>query len=347
MKPTILIDINHPAHVHFFKNVYFELIEKGYKVIVTASLKEINYELLRKYNIDFIDLGSYGKTPLMKMFNIPLMALKMAGVVRKYKPDILMGIASSRICHATMFSKRTTYVFTDTEHATEQIALFKPFATKIFTPDSFTKDLGKKHIRYKSYHELAYLHPNRFKPNPDVLKELSLKANEPFFVLRFVSWGASHDIGQKGLSVDNKRKLIELLKPIGKIIISSEGQLPSEFEPYRLTICPAKMHDLLYYTTLFIGEGATMASECAMLGTPAIYINSLDAGTLKEQEKLGLIYNLRNDSNLIHFVQTLLKENLFDKEKQRLLSKNALINKLDVTQFILDLISNWKNPKVL
>jgi len=32
MKPTILIDINHPAHVHFFKNLYFELIKRGHKV---------------------------------------------------------------------------------------------------------------------------------------------------------------------------------------------------------------------------------------------------------------------------------------------------------------------------
>ncbi|MGA2408340.1 MAG: hypothetical protein ABSF81_16535 [Bacteroidales bacterium] len=35
----------------------------------------------------------------------------------------------------------------------------------------------------------------------------------------------------------------------------------------------------------------TMASECAMLGTPAIYVNSLDAGTLREQDdKYQLIH---------------------------------------------------------
>lgn len=168
---TVLIDINHPAHVHFFKNLYFELKNLGYNVIVTASLKEMNYELLQKFNIEYIDLGSYGKTPLVKMLNVPVMALKIAKVAFQYKPDILIGIASSRICHGTLFSKSKKYVFTDTEHASEQIALFKPFATKIFTPDHFTRDLEKKHIKYPGYHELAYLHPNRFKPNPDVLRE--------------------------------------------------------------------------------------------------------------------------------------------------------------------------------
>ena len=35
------------------------------------------------------------------------------------------------------------------------------------------------------------------------------------------------------------------------------------------------MHNALKYASLFVGEGATMASECAILGTPAIYVNSL------------------------------------------------------------------------
>tara|TARA_B100000315_G_C14584869_1_gene592441 strand:+ start:2797 stop:2976 length:180 start_codon:yes stop_codon:yes gene_type:complete len=54
------------------------------------------------------------------------------------------------------------------------------------------------------------------------------------------------------------------------------------------------MHDVLYYATLYIGEGATMASECAMLVTHAIYVNSLTAGTLEKQEEYGLIYGFRN-----------------------------------------------------
>ena len=33
-----------------------------------------------------------------------------------------------------------------------------------------------------------------------------------------------------------------------------------------------------------------MASECAVMGTPSIYINSLTAGTLEDQEKWFNIY---------------------------------------------------------
>ena len=82
----------------------------------------------------------------------------------------------------------------------------------------------------------------------------------------------------------------------GKVIISSEGELPVELEKYRVKISPERMHDLLSFASLYIGEGATTASECAMLGTPAIYVNVLDAGTLQEQENLGLLFSFRNEN---------------------------------------------------
>ena len=68
-------------------------------------------------------------------------------------------------------------------------------------------DLGRKHIRYNGFHELAYLHPNRFKPDISVLDELKVKEGEKFVILRFVSWNATHDFGQAGLSFDQKKEL--------------------------------------------------------------------------------------------------------------------------------------------
>lgn len=339
---TVLIDINHPAHVHFFKNLYFELKNIGLNVVVTASLKDINYELLRELDIDFIDLGSYGRTPFFKMMNVPLMAIKMAGVACKYKPDYLLGISSSRICHATVFSKSKTYVFDDTENAPEQIALFKPFATKIFTPDCYIKNLGKKQIRYPGYHVLAYLHPNRFSPNPGILQELGLSTNDTFFILRFVSWQATHDFRQKGLSMIHKRKLVETLSDYGKVFISSENKLPDDLESYRLKICPTKMHDLLYYATLVYGESATMASECAVLGTHAFFIDYAGRGYTNEQEKkYELVFNYQNNEPSIQQSFKKLAELVQRKDLKQMGEKKRmelLRDKIDVTTYMLNLL---------
>jgi len=336
----ILIDINHPAHVHFFKNAYKILLRNEQEVIVTASKKEINFDLLKLYKIDYIDLGSYGKSFFFKIINFFIIEIRLLLIALKFKPDVLIGIGSFRASHIAFLLRKKSFIFEDTEHSTEQIILYKPFATKIFTPDCFLDDLGPKHVRYPGYHELAYLHPNRFTPNHEVLKEIGLTEQDKFFIVRFVSWEATHDIGYKGLSIEDKRKIIEKLKPHGKIIISSEKELPEEFEEYRMSICPTKMHDLLYYATMYIGEGGTMASEAACLGTYSILINPLIAGTFEElKNKYNLIIQEMKIENIIKIINKFLL-NVILQNDIKLNHQIFLTDKIDVTQFIINLIDN-------
>ena len=342
----VIIDINHPAHVHFFKNLYFQLVKDGYEVRVTSTTKEISELLLNKYNIPYVNLGTYRKGLFKKFIDFLIIGLKFTLFCLKYKPDFILSISSARP-FGTLVSKAKFFVFTDTEHAKEQIKLFKPFAIKIFTPGCFLDDLGSKQIRYPGYHELAYLHPNWFTPNPKVLEEIGFNENDKFYIVRFVSWEATHDLGQKGLSIEDKRKLIETLKPHGKIIITSEKELPEEFEEYRMKICPTKMHDLLYYATLLYGESATMSSECAVLGTHSFFIDFAGRGyTDEQQKKYNLVYNYKTDresinssfeklNNLLQNVN--LKE--LGKKKREILLKD----KIDVTEWMIKLIEKELN----
>lgn len=338
---NILVDINHPGHVHFFKHFIKDAKKNGHTVIVTASDKDIAIQLLDEYKIEYIMFGSYGKSMISKLINLPILSLRLAYIALKYKIDLLIGI-SFRVAHAGWFTGKKSYVFDDTEHAVNEIRLYKPFATKIFTPDCFTKDLGKMQVRYPGYHELAYLHPNRFKPHPEVLKEIGLKEVEPFFVLRFVSWGASHDIGQKGFSDDGKRKLIDYLKDKGKIIITSESPLPKEFEEYRMSISITKMHDLLYYSKMYIGESPTMATESAILGTKSFLINSwaYNIGNMIEISKnynLMKVYRYENEF-FDNFENDIADLETNYKEKH----KKFLKDKIDVTEYLINMIENEK-----
>lgn len=337
-KMKIIIDINHPAHVHFFKNLYFELVKGGHEVIVTSTTKEISEVLLNKYSIPFVNLGTYRKGLFNKFIDFLFIGLKFTVFCLKFKPDYILSISSARP-FGTLVSKAKFFVFTDTEHAKEQIALFKPFATKIYTPDCFLDDLGPKQIRYSGYHELAYLHPNRFTPNPEVLKEIGLTENDKFFVIRFVSWEASHDIGHKGLSIEDKRKLINFLKPHGKIIISAEKELPAEFEECRMNICPTKMHDLLYYATMYLGEGGTMASEAACVGTYSILINPLKAGTFENiKNKYQLMAQIYDIDEILSHLNSIDLNEIKNQAKEK--SKQLLNDKIDVTDFLINLIKN-------
>jgi uncharacterized protein len=109
----------------------------------------------------------------------------------------------------------------------------------------------------------------------------------------FVARTANHDLGKKGVSMDARRKAVEGFSNYARVFISSEKQLPVEFETYRLPIKPHRIHHALAFSSLVFGESGTMSSEAAMLGTPAVFINNLKdrLGTLKvQEEKYGLVF---------------------------------------------------------
>jgi predicted glycosyltransferase len=225
-----------------------------------------------------------------------------------------------------------------------------PFATELISPDVLKgKQKRKDVVYYPGYHELAYLHPNRFVADESVISDIGLKKGDPFFVLRFNAFKAHHDAGVSGISEDQKVELIHKLSPKGRVLISSEEELPVKFEPYRITIQQSKIHSLMYYATLFIGDSQTMASEAAVLGTPSLRCNSF-AGRIsyleEEEHKYGLTFGFKpyEFDQLLKKIDDLLEipdlKKEWSKRKQRLLD-----NKIDVTSFWVWFIENYPQSK--
>lgn len=337
----IVVDINHPGHVHLFKNFISIMGEKGNDVLITASEKDMTFELLDKYNFEYVNLGSYGNSPFEKLLNIPKLDYRMYKATKKFNPDILLGAGSIRASHAAYFLGKPSISFEDTEHCKEQHLLYVPFTNTILTPSCFKINLGKKQIRYNGYHELAYLHPNYFTPDPEFLHELGLNEGDPYIVMRFVSWGASHDIGQHG--IEDKVKFVKELEKYGRVFITSEGTVDPLLMQNYLRISPENFHNLLYYAMFCVGDGGTTAVESAILGTPSIYVSSL-VGTMGNftelEEKYGLIYNY-TDSNLALKRAHELSQNT-DLKNQWYSKKNKLLDdKIDVTNFMISFVENY------
>ena len=169
---------------------------------------------------------------------------------------------------------------------------------------------------------------------------MNLSDQERYVVLRLVSWDASHDIGQKGFGRDTLIKLIDEVKKHARVFISAENKVPKIFKKYQLSINPTEIHDVLSFADLFIGEGATMASECAIMGTPSIYINSLSAGTLEDQEKKGILTTFNSSNGLIKKSRDILMNPKAKKEiKQK--SIDLFNKKIDINVFFYWLISEY------
>jgi hypothetical protein len=77
-----------------------------------------------------------------------------------------------------------------------------------------------------------------------------------------------------------------------QVFISSEKELSGELKAWQLPCAPEDIHHVIYYADLLFGDSATMASEAACLGTPAIYVDDQGRGYTDEQEKkYGLVFN--------------------------------------------------------
>jgi len=332
----VMIDIGHPAHVHFFKNTIWELEKRGHRVKVTARDKEVSLQLLEAYKIPYAERGTGSTGTLGKSMGMVTTDIKLLKIARKFRPDVMCGILNPYTAQVSRLVGAKSFIFTDTEHAKSARKMTLPFSNHIITPTAYHLDHGKKQIRYAGYHELAYLHPKRFKPDPSVLDELGMKKDEKFAIVRFVSWHASHDIGFKGFSVEDKIRIVKEIEKHAIPIITSEGEIPAELKKYQLKIPPHRIHDALHYAVLYAGEGATMASEAAVLGTPGIYTNDLKVGYVDEEEKFGLIKQFSPSSTNVQAIADttssfLEKPHSYWQEKREKLLKT----KIDVTAFMV------------
>jgi hypothetical protein len=261
----------------------------------------------------------------------------------KFKPDIFISFASPYAAQTAWLMRTPHIVLDDTEHARFGHFFYKPFSTVFLNPSSFLKKFGKNQIRFNSYCELFYLHPNYIVDSPGVYKMLGLEENEKFALLRFVSWKANHDVGHSGLDLSTKKNLVSLLIENNfKVFISTEGKnTDSFFEKYLMKFKPCLIHSVMNHADLLITEGATMASECAMLGTPAIYVNSLDAGTLREQEdKYQLIHGFRSSAGVLEEVTKLINTP-GAKISYQIRRKIMLTEKIDPSAFLVWFVKNY------
>lgn len=341
----IFIDIGHPAHVHYFRNFIKIMQSRGHEFLVTARERKHVFGLLSFHGIKATSRGPGANGLIGKFLYMIKADFFLYRLAREFNPDLFLHFGAVYASHVARMLKKTDVFFDDTENARINQKFYVPFSDLICTPSCFQKNLGRKHFRFNGYMELCYLHPNRFIADESVFNFLEISRSQPYVILRFVSWEAGHDYGHTGLTLDMKRKAVREFSKYAKVFISSEKHLPDDLMPYQIRIPPEMMHSALSYAKLFWGESATMASECAVLGTPAIYIDDEGRGyTDEEEKKYGLVYNftesIKDQEVSIEKGLDLLRTPNIKKKWQKKREK-MLEEKIDVTAFMVWLIENY------
>ena len=332
----IVATIQHPGHVHFFRHAISELEARGHEVFVFARENEVAVDLLEAYDIDHEVLAGESGSLLSLAAVQATYETRLLRRARRIQPDVITAIGGVAASHVATALRAKSVVFYDTEHATLITRLAYPFADVVCTPTCYRDDIGPKQVTYPGFHELAYLHPARFEPDPAALEAAGLDESDSYAVVRISDWGASHDVGQGGF--DDVRDVVSRLEGAGvAVLLTSEGDLPSDLESVRHVPAPERMHDLLAFADVVISEGATTATEAAVLGTPAVYVNSLSLGYTTELEtEYGLLFNFNGPDRHVDALERAIsivddsEESTWERRRERLLEE-----RIDVTDVVV------------
>ncbi|WP_254763810.1 DUF354 domain-containing protein [Natrinema marinum] len=332
----VIVTIQHPGHVHFFKHAIRTLEARGHDLHVFARENEVTVDLLERAGIDHEVLAGESHSLVSLAAVQATYETRLLRRARRIDPDVITAIGGVAAAHVASLVGATSVVFYDTEHATIIKTLAYPFADVVCTPECYQGDVGPKQITYPGYHELAYLHPDRFEPDPAVLCDAGLEPEDTIVVMRLSSWDSSHDVGQGGF--DDPVEVVDRLEDAGAtVLLTSEVDLPPGLESCRYTLEPDRMHDLLAYADCFVGEGATMAAEAAVLGTPAVYVNSLALGYVSElADEYGLVFSYNGEDRHTRSLERAVsivedgESSRWQRRRDRLLA-----DRIDVTDVIV------------
>jgi uncharacterized protein len=332
--------INTPGQAHTWKYIIKDLLARGNKVKIVARDYGGTLKILNASGLEYSSFNTFGSR-FQRLMGSYKHIQCCYNILKDFVPSLVVGFGLDAAITAKRL-KTHCIVFIDNESTYFQNTATKLTVDSIITPLEFKQDFGRKHIRIKSYKELAYLHPNRFSPDISILKYLQVSEGDPYVILRFNIFDAIHDIGKRGFTISEKYKLVDELQKYARVFISPEGHLPHDLKQYELSIPYHKIHDVLWYAKLVIADTGTLGTEAAILGTPTIICNPgvmRFSNFCELESKYGLIniftnFDIANERVLKWIQEPNLKEQWVNK-------RNILLkDKMDFTQFVVDYIDN-------
>lgn len=331
---SVLIDISHPAHVHFFRPLALALIADGVSVHIATRDKDVTVRLLEASGLPFkvLPMGRPGAGRLSGAAELLRRSWALRRRIRRHKVSVVLTRNPSGAIAA--FATRATSIFDTDDGRGVGIHYWaaRPFADIITSSVHDPENHGRGHRRYRALKAHMFLHPDRFTPDR-ALRRKYLSDDEQFGVVRFSAHDASHDRRIEGITSEGRRAIMERLLQFGPVLVSIERQgLQLQRDKNRITpVAPEDFHHLLAAASLFVGDSQSVAADAAILGVPSLRLSGF-TGTafyLQHLEGLGLIQNFSpgEEDDLLEalesFPQTIVEEGNRSREIASVLNDGA------------------------
>ena len=288
---NILVELVHPAHFYYYRDTIANLKRDGHKVIVAIVTKDVLEDVVRAAGVEYVNIcpvshKKWGKIGVA--MDMVKRDWRMLWLAIRNRVDIITG-STIETAHIGWLLRKPNINIGEDDAAVvmKYIKSIAPFVGVRLTPDCTDNGpIESKSVHFPSYFKTAYLRPGYFRASREVVAGYGIDVDKPYFLIRFSSLNAHHDVGIKGINTEIAQRLIDILAPHGTIYITSERPLEPQFEQYRIRINPLEMHHVMAFASLYIGDSQTMAAEAGVLGVPFVRFNDFVGriGYLRELE---------------------------------------------------------------
>ncbi len=333
----VLIDILHPSHVNFFKNLAVMLEEQGVDVVVSALNRGDVPAIIKKEfdNRPIFVVGRHLGTVRSILIEANLLRfISMMRLVLRERPDVGLSVGSfvSGLC-LKLFGRKNYQIDDDPERFWN--VLFERLtATRLYFPPHVNTSY-RNVVNFNCLKEWAYLSPAYFKPNQEVLKQYGVRQDE-YFLVREVSTGTLNYMRQEegvvgSVSSGFPRDWPVLLSLEEK---SAATQYPDHWQLLQEPV--EDIHSLMYYSRAVVSSGDSMAREGAMLGVPSVYCGSRQMKANQLLIQRGLLSHL-DTTETVELVNRLAREKPDRQENERI--RQALLHDWDdINEIILSAV---------
>ncbi|WP_255171648.1 DUF354 domain-containing protein [Natrononativus amylolyticus] len=336
----VIVTVECADHVRFFRHAIRTLEADDHDVCVFARERPAVLEALERFEIPHVGLGGTGDRlgePARSQLEYETRLLKHA---RRLEPDVLSAVNASAVAHVASLVGARSVVFSDTDRTTLLGRLTRPLVDTVCVPRRVETESTAGVIRHRSYHELAYLHPNRFTPDRSLRADLTPDA-EPGDRLVLTTLASWED--------DEPSKTLEFVERLERegatVLIAAETPLPEPLERRRRSLDAHRVHDALACADLVVTERSTTAVESAVLGTPTVYVSDCERrATHQLEDEFELVFNVRGRNaraEAFATAVTALEEppSTWQRRRERLLSETC-----DMTTVIVNAIAGASQP---
>lgn len=331
-RTTIIVDIIHFPNVNLLKPAINILKKKGFRIIITTQRRGRLPEIVKKEypGYEIFTFGSHTGTIFSILFNANILRFYyMLYYIFKFRPKLGFSATSFPLEVAMGLLRIPNIQFEDDVERKYNFFFHKLFASKVFLPP-----ILRPHGKFETFNALkewSYLSPDYFSPDVEELKVYGLQEKQ-YILIREVSTGSFNYSDQLPSTIASfANKLPTNLK----VILSLENKKNKNLFPNNWSILEEPVndiHSLMYFSSVVISSGDSMAREGGLLGVPSIYcgVREMKANDILINE--GILYKV-NPSTVPEVLDRLLNgENHCNQILFRLHLKERWD---DVTQIII------------